>query len=144
MGISKNDFDPHGLTVSYHALGTISIEELDERQQDQQEELQARIDEAVREREKELIAQHEARRALLRNDEQEFFEAARNQKLWQRRKFERGEMQKDFNDAAEFVEGAGRDDDSDERSRGWKRKADQSRSSYKPKSRRGRGFRRED
>lgn len=54
---------------------------LDERQQDERQQLQDRIDEVVREREKDLAQQHEARRVLLRNEEQELLVRHQHERL---------------------------------------------------------------
>lgn len=45
---------------------------------------------------------------------QDFHDAAKDQKLWRKRKFAEGEISVEFNDTAEFVEGADRDDGDDD------------------------------
>ena len=44
-------------------------------------------------------------------ERQDFYDAARDQGLWRKREFKEGDLTVDFNDAAEFVEGADRADD---------------------------------
>ncbi len=75
---------------------------------------------------------------------QEFIDAARDQKLWQRRAFQRGDMQKDFNDAAEFVEGAHRDEEGGEDRAPKRRWSSGTRQhEHGQRMRKGRGFRRD-
>lgn len=75
---------------------------------------------------------------------QDFFEAARDQRRWQDRKFERGDMRTQFNDAAEAIESysrAGEDESGRERDR---KSSVESRTRSRGRARRrSRGFRRE-
>jgi hypothetical protein len=71
----------------------------------------------LREMQLELDLSHTAAEALSRADNramQDFHDAARDQGLWRKREFREGDLTVGFNDAAEFVEGAGKgggDDD---------------------------------
>jgi len=97
----------------------------------------------------------EARKAD-NKERQDFYDAARDQGLWRKKEFNEGDMTVEFNDAAEFVEGADRaeeaagDAEGDDRSPDWKYRADQLAKSHrpkrghKPKRPKGYGHRRED
>lgn len=88
--------------------------------------------------------------AIRHKGRQDFFEAARDQGLWRKRRFNKNELTIGFNDAAEFVEGAGRagGDDDEERAPSWKERAEETarrqRRPRAPRPRKGRGYRREE
>lgn len=76
---------------------------------------------------------------------QDFHDAARDQGLWKDKAFGEGDLQVEFNDAADFVEGADRaGDDDDDRAPDWARRADQRGRSHRPKHgrkpKRGKGY----
>lgn len=73
---------------------------------------------------------------------QDFYEAARDQGLWKPREFQDGELSESFNDAAEFVEGAGESDDDDGHAPDWKDSADDDGDDGGPRHRRrpGKGY----
>ena len=89
-------------------------------------------------------------------ERQDFYDAARDQGLWRKREFKEGDLTVDFNDAAEFVEGADRADeaageaDDDDRAPNWKHRADEHaknhrpKHGHKPKGGKGFGHRRDD
>ena len=85
-------------------------------------------------------------------ERQEFYDAARDQGSWRKREFKEGDMTVEFNDAAEFVEGADRVDDEgdDDRAPDWKHRADEHaknhrpKKGHKPKGGKGYGHRRDD
>ena len=57
--------------------------------------------------------------------EQDFYGAAKDQGLWKDREFEGGDLGVEFNDAAEFADGAHRaGNESDERAPDWKQRAE--------------------
>lgn len=79
------------------------------------------------------------------NVAQDFHSAAGDDRLWQQRAYERGEVQVEFNDAAEFIEGADRQEDNgDDGKYIWKKRADESRRSQARKPRSRRGYRRDE
>ena len=85
-------------------------------------------------------------------ERQDFYDAARDQGLWRKKEFKEGDVTEDFNDAAEFVEGADRagEAEADDRAPDWKHRADQHAKSHrpkrghKPKGGKGFGHRRDD
>jgi len=72
-------------------------------------------------------------------ERQDFYDAARDQGLWRKREFKEGDMTVEFNDAAEFVEGAARAEEAageagdDDRAPDWKHRADEIARSHRPK-----------
>ena len=76
---------------------------------------------------------------------QEFYEAARDQVVRGSTDMDEGDLQENFNDAAEFVEGADRvGDDDDERAPSWKERAENIQRGLKPRRGKGYGYRRDD
>lgn len=76
---------------------------------------------------------------------QEFFEAAKDLGLWKKRTFREGELTVDFNDAAEFIEGADRaDDEGDDLAPDWESRAEKVSRGHQPKRPKGKGYRRDE
>ena len=76
---------------------------------------------------------------------QEFFEAARDQGLWRKRAFKEGDLTVDFNDAAEFAEGADRaDDEGEDLSPDWKSRTEKVSRGHRPRRGKGKGYRDDD
>jgi len=68
-------------------------------------------------------------------ERQDFYAAARDQGSWRKKEFKEGDMTVEFNEAAEFVEGADRaaDDGDDEHAPDWKHRADENAKNNRPK-----------
>jgi len=118
---------------------------------------QKRLLDRVETREKQALQKalrrkaRQARQADIK-ERQDFYDAARDQGLWRKREFKEGDITVEFNDAAEFVEGADRvgDDGDDDRAPDWKHRADENaknnrpKHGHKPKRPKGFGHRRDD
>jgi len=124
---------------------------------DRQKRLHARIET----REKQALQKALRRKApqaqkTHNKERQNFYDAARDQGLWRKKEFKEGDLTEDFNDAAEFVEGADRAEeaageaDDDDRAPDWKHRADENaknnrpKHGHKPKRPKGFGHRRDD
>ena len=76
---------------------------------------------------------------------QEFFEAARDQVVRGSTDIDEGDLQENFNDVAEFVEGLDKaGEEGDDRAPSWKERAENIRHGHKPKRGKGYGYRRDD
>ncbi len=77
--------------------------------------------------------------------QQEFYEAARDQGVRGRTDMDEGDLQENFNDAAEFVEGADRaGEDDDDRAPSWKKRAENLQRGQSRRRGKGYGYRRDD
>jgi len=73
----------------------------------------------------------------------DFAEAARDPVVRKRTEIEEGDLSVDFNDVAEFVEGANRaGDDDEDRTPSWKQRAENIQRGHKPRRGKGYGYRR--
>ena len=139
-----------------HALESTALAHRHAREKldiDRQKRLHARIE--TREKQalqKALRRKTQQTRKADNKERQDFYDAARDQGSWRKREFKEGDMTVEFNDAAEFVEGADRaaDDGDDEHAPDWKHRADEnaknnrSKHGHKPKRPKGYGHRRDD
>ncbi len=75
----------------------------------------------------------------------EFYEAARDRVARDNTDMGEGDLRENFNDAAEFIEGADRaGEDDDDRAPSWKERAENIQRGHKPRRGKGYGYRRDD
>jgi hypothetical protein len=126
-----------------HALESAAIARRHAREKldiERQKRMHARVEtREIQALQKALRRRAQQARKLDNKAQQDFYDAARDQGLWRKREFKEGDLSVDFNDAAEFVEGAERADeaagevDDGDRAPNWKHRADQLAKNHRPK-----------